>query len=691
MGELSYFTLVIIALFILLTIASYASVLSKKLKFPFTIILFLIGVLLVQFPEDGVFQIFSSIVLSKELVFFIFLPTLIFESAYNMPYKKLVIDAAPITALAIVSLIISTLIIGFLLHFVLLLFGFEVPLAITFLFGSIISATDPISVLSIFKEFGVPKRIMYLFESESLFNDGTAVALFIIILGLIEAGTGVDFASFTLGLATFFSMIVGGIIFGLVMGFVFSKLIEWVNDSWAELTLTLIMAHTTFILAEVISENVTIFKLSAIIATTMASLTLGNYGRYKISKNVRKMMDTTWGYFAFISNSLIFLLMGMLIGEINFYLQNLYIPILAAIAVVIVARLVSVIVVLKPVNKLIKAPISWNWQKLIAWGSLRGAIAITMLLLMTEKLNIPWSLEISPRDFVTVLVIACIVFTLIIKTLTIKSMIRKMGLADLSREEEFTFHQIKEIIDHSIIAKLESLKSKKFVMQAAVDNLIERYQQDDVNELEQLKKCNLKKGEFRNLLKRYSLGIERRTILEAYESGQADETTLKRILAKIEEQYIRIELGLSQLKDESEKESFSYRLVEKINNYFIFGRNRLKKLKVQYIFYRSRGLIAESVLDQLKEFRQEFYCSKCYDECFVEIIQQYEEWLAGANEKKKGIENELGEDILQEGIKLLNNHFVYLEEKLIDKLYNKHIMNGKIKRMLKNSIWEEKN
>lgn len=687
---MNHFLVVTIAFFVFLTIASYASVFAQKIKIPYTILLFIIGIFLVTFSRYCPSLIFlSRIELSKDLVFYIFLPTLIFESAYNLPYKKLLHDTLPIFGLAVFSLSISTVIIGFGFKLLLGLFGFVIPYSVSFLFGSIISATDPVAVLAIFKEYGVPKRIMYLFEGESLFNDGTAVALFLIILGLIKSGTSFGSTEIWEGVMTFFSMIFGGVAFGLMMGYIFSKLIQWVKHSWAELTLTLIMSHTTFILSDLISEHFKILKISAIIATTLAAVTLGNFGRYKISSNVRKMMDTIWGYLAFISNSLIFLLMGMLIGNINFHLQILIIPILIAVSTVIIARIISVLSVLTPLNFFTRFPIPWNWQKLIAWGSLRGAIAITMLLFIPKNFVISgWDEVISVQEFLSVIVISCVVFTLLIKTSLIKKIVEKMHLADLSREEEFTLHQIKEIIDKSILLKLLTFQKKQYVPEEVINSLIQKYKTEDAKETEEIQKCHLKKCEFQNLLKRYSLGVERHAVLELFEAKEVNEQTLKTILNKIENQFIRLELGKNQLKDQSEKEQFYYQFSQKILQWLNKNKHPVSTLKKQYLFYRSRALVTEKVLTQLTEFQDQFYTNFMYNECFDAIIKQYKDWHDQANKKLYKLMDNIKKVANASEKKLFNNQLVYFEEKLVDELYSKHIMNGKLHNMLKKSIWE---
>lgn len=120
--------------------------------------------------------------MTPDILFFVFLPVLIFESAYNMNYRQLMKNWKSITGLAVFGLLLSAVIIAFGLYLILPLFGFQIPFLVCLLFGSLISATDPVAVLSIFKSVGAPRRLTLIFEGESLFNDGTSLALFLVIL-----------------------------------------------------------------------------------------------------------------------------------------------------------------------------------------------------------------------------------------------------------------------------------------------------------------------------------------------------------------------------------------------------------------------------------------------------------------------------------------------------------------------------
>lgn len=166
-------------------------------------------------------------------------------------------------------------------------------------------------------------------------------------------------------------MILVGMFFGSFIGVVFSKIIEKIqNNEFLEITLTLILAHTTFILAEVLNHF--LLPVSGVIATTLAALVVGNYGRYKISPKVEETMERFWAFFAFISNSLVFILVGIMIVSLGIDWKVMIIPVVIAIVAVIIARAVSVYGVITPLNALKKEEyIPLSWLHMLSWGSLR--------------------------------------------------------------------------------------------------------------------------------------------------------------------------------------------------------------------------------------------------------------------------------------------------------------------------------
>ena len=186
---------VFLSLFSLMLIALAVYILAKKLRMPYTVLLVVSGSLLVPISKIDVFSFITSFQLTPELLFFVFLPILIFESAYNMSVRSITENIYSIGLLAVVGLIVSTLFVGVAGYYVFKLAGFEVPMLALLLFGAIISSTDPVAVLALFKEYGAPRRLTLIFEGESLFNDATGFAAFLVILDLLQHGyNGADSA-----------------------------------------------------------------------------------------------------------------------------------------------------------------------------------------------------------------------------------------------------------------------------------------------------------------------------------------------------------------------------------------------------------------------------------------------------------------------------------------------------------------
>jgi len=168
---------------------------------------------------------------------------------------------------------------------------------IALLFGAIISATDPISVLAIFKDLRMDKRLSLIVEGESLLNDGTAAALFQIVLAGIISGH----LSVSKGIGQFLFAVLGGAILGSFLGYAASRFTRTIDDPEVQITLTAVVAYSSYLLAYQL-------RLSGIIATASAGLIVGNLGTKNCSMQTKTALESFWAYVAFIMNSLVFLL-----------------------------------------------------------------------------------------------------------------------------------------------------------------------------------------------------------------------------------------------------------------------------------------------------------------------------------------------------------------------------------------------
>src|SRR3990167_8691765 len=436
----------ILALILMFLVASGTGVLAERIRVPYTVLLVPVGVLLLLASQIPALQFIGSIKLTPELLFYAFLPVLIFESAYNINWKQLIRNKWSITLLSVVSLIVSTALIAVAFKFGLELIGWHIPWQVVILFGALISATDPVAVLALFKEYGAPKRLSLIFEGESLFNDGTALALYLVLIAAFTTTHEVSLpAMIGNGSLLLVSMVVLGGALGALFGFIFAKLIEKIrDDSSLELTLALVMAHATFIRAELLSHWMMhtmhwSIGISPVIATTFGAITMGNWGRYKLSSQVHEFVEHTLGYLGFLINSIIFILIGFVFVDImhEVDMATLLVPGLIAIAVVVVARALSVYPLIQLFNKTkLEEHIPLQWQHLLSWGSLRGAIAIAIMLSIPKDwVPAGWEYSFTPQAFIAGVTIIRIYFTLFIKATTIGTILERFQLTKMTAIE----------------------------------------------------------------------------------------------------------------------------------------------------------------------------------------------------------------------------------------------------------------
>jgi len=328
-----------LSILILLIICGFTKILSKKINFPYTVLLLIVGLLLVPISYIETFAFIDDFKLTPNILFFVFLPVLLFEAAYNINYRLLFKNRRTISLLAIFWLLISWSLIAISLYYIFPFVWLNVPFLVCLMFWVLISATDPVAVLAIFKKLWAPRRLTILFEWESLFNDGTAVALFLVILWVILEWWIVNPSVYFEWIYKFLSMLVWWIAFWSFTGVLFSKIVWYINNNEeVEIVLTMLVAHVTFILAEVISNSFSFFPISWVIATVVASIIIWNYGRYKITPRVEAHMQKFWEFFAFISNSIIFILMWLILSTINVELLQFALPVVITIIIVMLAR-----------------------------------------------------------------------------------------------------------------------------------------------------------------------------------------------------------------------------------------------------------------------------------------------------------------------------------------------------------------
>jgi CPA1 family monovalent cation:H+ antiporter len=378
----------------LLLIACGVGVAVKYIRIPYTIALVLVGLLV------GMTEIFPEIQLTEDVVFTLILPPLLFEGALAMDIRHLRDNINPILTLATAGLLLTILVTGYITSLV------GIPLLLALIFAAMVSPTDPVSVLATFRKLGAPKKLTTLIEGESIINDGTAVVIFSILLEMLRGDV-----SILNGFAEFLLVCAGGAAVGFVVGYAAYRILSYIDDPLIEVTITLILAFGTFLIAEQLG-------VSGVIAVVAAGLIIGNYGtEFSMSPSTRLTLINFWSAVVFLVNSLVFILIG--IDTHIFELVKYWNYVAIAIPAVLIGRAVTVYPVLTAFR--VKA----SWQHVAFWGGLHGTIPVALAL----------SLETPMRDTLSAMAFGVVIFSLVIQGLSLDYFARRLFRKDERREK----------------------------------------------------------------------------------------------------------------------------------------------------------------------------------------------------------------------------------------------------------------
>lgn len=382
----------------LLLIVCLVAMLARRVRLPYTVGLVVAGAIL---SATG---LLSGVTLTRELIFSALLPPLIFEAAFCIPWKELRADLKPILLLASVGVLLATGLTAAGMRF---LAGW--PWQAALVFGTLIAATDPVSVIAAFKEAGVQGRLRLLVEAESLFNDGTAAVLFGVVAAWATSGR-VSAAQVGLDLVR---EIGGGGVLGLAVGLLVLWIAGHTDDHLIEIALTVVAAYGSFLLAQH-------FHCSGVLATLCCGLLLGNYGSLgSLSDAGREAVGSFWEFAAFLVNSVVFLLIGASQRNLPGLLARYGVPILLAILVVTLGRGVAVY----PLCALLRRSresIPAAHQHILFWGGLRGALALAL------ALGLP--ADLPRRQELLAVTFGVVVFSVVVQGLTIAPLLRRLKL-----------------------------------------------------------------------------------------------------------------------------------------------------------------------------------------------------------------------------------------------------------------------
>lgn len=366
---------------------------------PYTVALVVFGLAAALFAPS------LDVALAEDIVLLVLLPGLIFEASYNLDLAELRRAFGGVTLLAIPGVIVTALIVAAVL---LVTTGLDFELG--FVVGSMVAATDPAAVIATFRRLGSPKRLATLVEGESLFNDGTALVIFAIALAAVQSDvTPLD------AVVRFGSTIAISLVIGAALGWVASRLVATVDDHLLELTISLATAYGAYIVADLFHE-------SGIIATVVAGIVLGNYGRrIGMSAETQEALDTVWEFVAFLLTALVFLLVGLVITLPN--LLDAAPAIGWAVVGILIGRAVVVYLLVGGTSKLVSdrihPAIPLAWLHVMFWSGLRGAVAVAM------ALSLPG--DFPQRELLQEVTFGVVLFTLLVQATTTEFVIRRTG------------------------------------------------------------------------------------------------------------------------------------------------------------------------------------------------------------------------------------------------------------------------
>ena len=509
---------VIILMFV---VAAIVALIARRIRTPYTVALVVAGLAL------GSLHAFELPHLTKELLFTVFLPGLLFEAAFHIHFTDFWSNRRIIASLAVPGVVGAVALTAAFLTPVVtaldLVPGFTWHHALVF--GALIAATDPIAVIALFKTLGVPRRLALLVEGESLLNDGTAIVLFTLVLRYVMGGTVSP-----LGLVIDFISIVGvGLLIGAGVGLAASYVIKQIDEPMLEITITTIAAYGSFIIAEQ-------FHFSGVIATVVAGLFCGNYGaRTGMAPTTRIAVETFWEYIAFALNSIVFLLIGFEV-RVSALLESWQAILFAYLAVIIARAFVVAIVGVAFRKSHERLP--RGWATVLTWGGLRGGLSMVL------ALGLP--LTFAYRDFVITMTFGVIILSILVQGLSMSPLLRRLGVVR-TQEARLAFERLRselQVVDAALGA-LGTMTRARLTSPEVATSIREEYEHRARAAESAIERLQLEHNDLRDeeneRTRRHLLFVEKEHLLEARRSGIIGEEAYMTLVANADARLLDLE------------------------------------------------------------------------------------------------------------------------------------------------------
>ena len=392
---------------VLLVVISAVHRYMRNIIIPGVAILMFLGAILPVVPNltHDVEDFYGITERIPEIILYVIIPILIFESARKLSIGQIKKEAIPIGFFAIIGVIITILIIGIAVTTI-----FQIPFTDGILFGTILAATDPVAVGIIFKKFPIPRRLNVIIEGESLFNDATGVISFNVVKGIIFSGVAFSLLDTSI---SFIWTMVGAIAFGTGLGWIGGKILnKWKADEYVDFTFSLGLAIAGYIVAD------HYLHVSGVVTTLFTAILLVTVHK-DISTGIRRLFHKYWDYIGFITNSILFFLIGIPLLSVESY-QSASVPLILILVIPFVIMMLSRAVVVyggSTFLRIFRVKIPLKWQNVLTLGGLRGGIAVAL------ALSIPAAYEF--KDLFTSLVIPLIAINLVVNPILLNWYLKK--------------------------------------------------------------------------------------------------------------------------------------------------------------------------------------------------------------------------------------------------------------------------
>lgn len=440
-----------------LTVGAIFKSLFQRTRIPYTVGLFAIGLAAGIMNRMGVFHgmpQFSAALdsvanINPDLILYIFLPILIFDAAYELNlhiFKKTLTNATLLAAPGLIICMILTA--GVLMAISFFVPGYEKwTWASALMFGALISATDPVAVVALLHELKTSKRFSTLVDAESLLNDGTGIVCFMLFYGITVWGRNDELTP----ILEFCQVVAGG----AILGFIAARLVIWFitrvnSEEMIQNSVIILSAYLVFILAQLY------LGISGVIALVAFGLTIAYVGKPRLKPQVNIFMGSFWELLTYIANTLIFIIVGIVIAEkVDFSWSHCAILLLVYIALNIIRYIT--IMMLYPIMKRSGYGLNKKESIILTWGGLRGALGMTLALMVSYTPAIPEEI----RSQVLFFTAGTVTLTLCINATTMRWLLNKLGLIYIPTARTMMENKIQNLLHENSEQYFERLKTRE--------------------------------------------------------------------------------------------------------------------------------------------------------------------------------------------------------------------------------------